>query len=465
MRYLIAIAISVSLAGAAAATASPPTDGTVPAPVTASLSAPVYVLAGGGFGHGVGLSQYGALAQAQAGRGYRDILGFYYPGTRIGPPPLTKVRVLLASGRQRVRVGSAAALTVRDATGTKTQFPAGELVLGADLAPAVDGIPTPLPGPLTFAPAPGATLTLDGKGYRGQLRVSVVDGALQVIDVVGLEAYILGVVPGEMPAEWPAAALEAQAVAARSYALASLVKNRPFDLYADPRSQVYYGVGAESPATTAAVQATRGQVLTYGGKVATAFYYSSSGGRTASSQDVFGLPIPYLLARDDPWDAASPFHRWAPKTYTAAGLAEALGLSSPVVDVQIVQTASGRPASVTLVTRAGVTVPLRAADVRARLGLRSTAFRFGVLQVARPSGPVVAGTPVTVTGVARDVDDARLEKLAANGVWAQTAKVEPTPDGSFAITVRPKATATFRLTAAGLPGPALTVTVTSGAIG
>ena len=110
----------------------------------------------------------------------------------------------------------------------------------------------------------------------------------------------MGVVPGEMPKEWPAAALQAQAVAARSYALASIVKNRDFDLYADPRSQMYYGVAAESPATTAAVQATKGEILTYDGKVATAFYYSSSGGRTASSEDVFGLQLPYLQSRPIP---------------------------------------------------------------------------------------------------------------------------------------------------------------------
>ena len=91
-----------------------------------------------------------------------------------------------------------------------------------------------------------------------------------------------------MPKEWPAAALQAQAVAARSYALASIVKNRDFHLYADPRSQMYYGVAAESPTTTAAVKVTTNQALTYGGKVATAFYYSSSGGRTASSEDVPG---------------------------------------------------------------------------------------------------------------------------------------------------------------------------------
>ena len=159
-------------------------------------------------------------------------------------------------------------------------------------------------------------MTLDGKGFRGELRATTIAKGLQVIDTVALDQYILGVVPGEMPKEWPAAALQAQAVAARSYALASIVKNRDFDLYADPRSQMYYGVAAESPATTAAVKATKGEILTYGGKVATTFYYSSSGGRTASSEDVFGLVLPYLQSRPDPWDAGSPYHRWEPRSFT-----------------------------------------------------------------------------------------------------------------------------------------------------
>src|SRR4029077_5612173 len=186
------------------------------------------------------------------------------------------------------------------------------------------------------------TLTLDGKGYRGELRATATQKTLQVIDVVGLDAYLLGVVAGEMPKEWPPAALQAQAVAARSYALASRVKNRPFDLYSDPRSQVYYGVAAQSPPTTAAVKATAGEILTYGGKVATTFYYSSSGGRTASSEDVFGIVLPYLQSRPDPWDAGSPYHRWEPRSFTAASLAAAFGLSAPVVDVVVVPTVSGR---------------------------------------------------------------------------------------------------------------------------
>ena len=355
--------------------------------------------------------------------------------------------------------------TVRDATGTTTELPAGGVALGSDLEVPVDGVRAALPAPLAFVPGKGAPITLDGKGYRGELRVSSVGGKLQAIDFVGLDAYLLGVVPGEMPKEWQAEALKAQAVAARSYTLAGFVKNRDFDLYADQRSQAYYGVASESPATTAAVKATRGEVLMYGGKVAPGFYYSSSGGRTASSLDVFGVQYPYLQARADPWDAASPFHRWEPKLYTPVTLARAFDLTSPIADVEVVQTPSGRPASVTLMTAAGGKLQLRAADVRARLSLRSTAFRIGVMRIARSSGPITPGSAVTVTGVVRDVDHAMIEKLGATGTWLRTARLAPSADGAFAVVVHPQETATYRLSGAGLPGPALTVTVTSGATG
>lgn len=460
MRHTLVPLLALVLATAATG-ANTPGPSTADAPAT-PLSAPVYVLSGGGYGHGVGLNQYGALGQAKANRTYQDILAFYYPGTTLTKAALTTVRVLLADGRPSVKIGSVAAFTVTDATGATTPLPAGEVVLKPDLKVVVAGKPKALPGPLTFAPAKGATLTLDGKGYRGTLRATTIAKGLQIVDTVPLDEYILGVVPGEMPKEWPAAALQAQAVAARSYALASIVKNRDFDLYADPRSQMYYGVAAESPTTTAAVKATKSLVLTYGGKVATAFYYSSSGGRTASSEDVFGLALPYLQSRPDPWDTGSPYHRWEPRSFTAATLAAAFGVSAPVVDVVVVPTVSGRPASVTLVKKTGEKILLKAADVRARLGLRSTAFKLGVLRVARPPAAAAAGKPVAVSGLARDVQSPLLQKLAANGAWVPSVKVAPDGDGSFVVTVRPKITATYRLTADGQVGPALTITVPAG---
>lgn len=460
MRHLILLATTLSLLPAVAS-AAPPAQ-----PVAAAmLATPAFVLTGGGYGHGVGMSQYGAFAQAQAGRSYRDILAFYYQGSEIGKAPLTKVRVLVASGRRSVRIGSTVPFRVRDATAAVADLPAGEIVVTPDLKVTVDGVQAPLTGPLTFRPGKGAPLLADGKGYRGDLRVSVVDGALQVVDHVGLDAYLLGVVPGEVPKEWPAEALKAQAVAARSYALASLVKGRSWDLYADVRSQVYYGVEREDPATSGAVKATRGEVLTYAGKVVTAFYYSSSGGRTAASADVFGVPVAYLQSVDDPWDDVSPFHRWQPRAFTAAALGKAFGLTSPVTDVSAVQTASGRPASVLLTLRNGTTVQLRAADVRARLELRSTAFRLGVLRFARPGAPTTPGTTVQLSGIARDVEGAVLEKLGANGAWALSARLAPGPDGTFTVTVRPMRTSTYRLSADGLPGPALTLTVLAGTTG
>ncbi len=133
-----------------------------------------------------------------------------------------------------------------------------------------------------------------------------------MINRVGLEDYLRGVVPYEMPASWPDDALRAQAVAARSYALASGIEGDGYSLYDDTRSQVYGGVVAEEAATTKAVAKTKAKVVTYKGKVAQTFFYSTSGGRTESSQYGFGggESRPYLKSVDDPFDDISPYHDW-----------------------------------------------------------------------------------------------------------------------------------------------------------
>ena len=131
--------------------------------------------------------------------------------------------------------------------------------------------------------------------------------ALQVVNAVGLEAYVEGVVAAEMPSNWPAAALEAQAVAARSYALANLADTdaSTFDLYSDTRSQVYGGIAAETPATTRPSTRPRTRSCSTQGKVATRYFSSSSGGRTVSAAEAIGTrsrissrsPIPTTRSR------------------------------------------------------------------------------------------------------------------------------------------------------------------------
>jgi stage II sporulation protein D len=453
MRHpLLPIALTAAVTALAAATAH--------AGPVASPGQPTFVLAGGGWGHGVGMSQWGAYGQALEGRTHEEILAVYYQGTTLEQMTPRSVRVLVAPGARTLLVRSTVPYRIRDSVGASYGLPAGELVLDSALEPDLDGMPTPLVSPVTILPGAGAPLGLGTKTYRGRLTVSSDGAKLQAVNVVGLEQYLQGVVPGEMPKSWPAAALAAQAVAARTYALVSLVKSKPYDLYPDVRSQVYYGAGAESAATTAAVRATRGQVLVFGGKPAQTLYFSSSGGRTRSAVDVYGNDFPYLRAVDDPWDAVpgNPNYRWQPITLTAKRLAAALKLGSPAADVVTTLGGDGRPASVTLTTLQGAQRTVSARDLRSLLGLRSTSFRLGVLRLAQPAA-AVAGDPVPLEGVARNVEGPQLERLGPDGAWTRARKLAPRPDGSFRVIVRPTTTTTYRLSGGGVAGPAVTVTV------
>ncbi len=128
---------------------------------------------------------------------------------------------------------------------------------------------------------------------------------------LALETYVRGVVSAEMPASWPLAALEAQAVASRTYALTAHAGGSRFDVYADTRSQVYRGVAAQTPQTDAAIAATAGQVLTYEGRPAITYFFASSGGRTENVQNAFpgSQPEPWLRGVVDPFDRG-PLHSW-----------------------------------------------------------------------------------------------------------------------------------------------------------
>jgi stage II sporulation protein D len=279
------------------------------------------------------------------------------------------------------------------------------------------------------------------------------------VNVVALESYLLGVVPGEMPKDWPLDALKAQAVAARTYAIANLVTGRSFDLYSDARSQLYYGADAEAPGPTRAVTETRGQVLSYGGAPAQTFYFSSSGGRTLSALDAFGEDLPYLVSVADPWDVLSPNHRWDTQVMTGPALGRKLGLKGAVTDVAYEPGAPGAPASLRLSTSSGAVADERLSDLRNRLGLKSLEFRLGVLRLDPP--PQAAGPAATVrlTGVARDVPEPTLERRTPEGDWVSVARIAETGDGTFAVKIRAGTATAYRLTAGGVPGPPVTLRI------
>jgi len=230
----------------------------------------------------------------------------------------TPVRVSILRHQLQTVVSSDGGLTVRppDAgSGSPYVAPAITTVLdirpkngGLLLAGAIQAGPT-----IVVTPAAGNTLTIDGDRYHGAAIVqSDVDGTLDVINVVDLEQYLYGVVGSEMEPSWPPEALQAQAIVARTYAVAHLGTREwlGYDLYAGELDQAYKGMQAEAPSVIAAVDATRGTVLVYGSELVHAYYSSCDGGYT-SDGEALEDPQPYLRATPDKFCAYSPDDRWS----------------------------------------------------------------------------------------------------------------------------------------------------------
>lgn len=149
---------------------------------------------------------------------------------------------------------------------------------------------------VVIKPKPTAFISTKGKWYRGDFMVYNKEGSLNIINHVDIEDYIRGVVPSEMPSGWNYEAHKAQAIAARSYALANLGKraSHGYDLKDTPEDQAYGGASAECSRTNKAVSETKGIVLIYNLKIIPAYYSASAGGRSASSAEVWTKDIPYL---------------------------------------------------------------------------------------------------------------------------------------------------------------------------
>ncbi|MBA3364684.1 MAG: SpoIID/LytB domain-containing protein [Actinobacteria bacterium] len=438
--------LTIGAASALVLTAGAPASMTRAADEPAVGSGPTFVFTGRGWGHGVGMSQYGALGFARRGTPYSRILSHYYPGTELSRASTAQVRVLLAEGRSSVKLSSAAAFRVRDASAKIHRLDPGEYQLGPGLKLKVKGArkATALPGPLAFLP--GDMPLHFGRPYRGWLQVASNGRKLSVVNTVGLEAYLYGVVPDEVPDTWPAEALKAQAVAARSYAMATRKIGGPFDLYADTRSQVYGGVDAESFPTTAAVDATAGRVLNYRGRPAVTYFFSTSGGRTAAIQDAWpgARPVPYLVSVADPYDSLSPHHRWGPLSFSAKPLLRRLKVPGQLLDLKATPNPSGRITSVTAVSTLG-SLSIPAGDVRRLLDLRSTWFRVGVLSLTRPAAPAVHGSAVRVSGIARGLPGVTLQQRVSGSVWEPASRIKPASDGTFSVSVKPQAGSEYRL--------------------
>jgi stage II sporulation protein D len=415
-----------------------------------------FVLKGRGWGHGIGMSQYGAQGFAQHGRSYQRILRHYYPGTTFDTRSSTMMRVLLAPGRSSVRIGSGMPFATRSGANLGAGTWRATATAGGKLKLVMGGSTRTFAGSKTFVSG-GDFLELNGASYRGKIVLRVSGSRVWALNILGIDNYVRGVIAREMPSSWEQPALRAQAVAARSYALAGGGKcsfpGMGTVFCPDTRDQVYGGVNAETPATSLAVDKTAGKVLVSRGHVASTFFFSTSGGKTASVSDEWGSPqndYPYLKSVSDPFDSSSPHHRWGPMdaeddcpnagrdcVWRGSAMRRALGLPA-LTDLTVSRNSSSRVATVHVNHGAA---SFTGAAFRSRLGLRSTWFTIGVLRLTG-AATINKGQKVTLVALVRNLGSATLQrKRSGESAWTTVRSVK----GRASISARPKVTTFFRL--------------------
>jgi stage II sporulation protein D len=445
-----------------------------------------YRIEGGGYGHGIGMSQYGAHGYALHGWTAEQIIRHYFTGTVVAPRPSdgpTDVRVLLQSHLKpaRLQMVSAGVVTqgvatldlaagdivelrktgaflvvTRVRTGVKNQILSGASRADAVIVPQVDG------GVRTL-------FTADNRHangtYRGTFTGHLFSDGVSIVNTVPFESYLRGVVPWESPSGWPAAALEAQAIAARSYALRGIRTTYSwFDLYSDTQSQMYGGIDAERETSDAAVTATANlvaRVKSASGEVAQTFFFSTSPGRTAGNNEVWGSsPYSYLRSVASPYETDSPYMVWKGsdvKRYTPRQFGAALGYATTFRGVSNTNWPSGYAKDVTIRT-SGNSARISGSTLQSRLGLRSSYFNIRYLSIVGPNS-MRPGAYMKLTGriptrgvttllLRRDgkTRGFRLRPVGALGTWTIRVRATPSP-------------LTATLTRSHLLGPRVTVAV------
>ena len=350
------------------------------------------------------MSQYGARGRALAGEDAATILAHYYEGTTMGSiATTTPIRVLVLShwgATPTAPLRLYGRTTAWSIDGVAKVFPVDSMLrVFPTTTSTTAGVHTtwrirvnaPSGTVLYDAPKPATLVVRGATGssqlqvyskpstydrYRGVLRIitSSVAPTVTVVNEVRLELYLAGVVPAEMPSTWPAEALKAQAIAARSYAARRL---RPgvsyYDVTDDSTSQVYRGVLGEKAATNALVKTTAGMVLKSGSSIANTLFHSTGGGATENNENVYvsatgaivAGPVSYLRGSPDrapdgtSFDGAAPYATWHTVTYSRAALSAIFATDArtnvgtlTVLDLRD-QGVSGRYRSVTLIGTAG----------------------------------------------------------------------------------------------------------------
>ena len=399
----------------------------------------IFQLEGHGYGHGRGMSQWGAQGAATLGIRHAEILAFYYPGTTLSPGNDAR------SLKVHITGDNDGDLEVRPATGLRVAAGGDWSVLPKRLkgghvslwrvVPASGGRlrlqgysggawhnrkvhrKGAVPGPIALRgtkPSSTVRVVISGseeRDYRGQAMAYRNGSSLRVVNRVKMRDYLRSVVPSESFPSWAPAALESQSVAARTYALwrARYVPLGYADICDTTACQVYHGARRtngrgvvnrvwETPSTTAAIRATEGKYLTYGGAPALTEFSASNGGFSTNGNK------PYLIAKADPWDGvvANNAHRWkfnlkastVNRGYPEIGKIQALRVTKRDGNGDW----GGRVLQVRLIgsTR---TITVVGTSFASRMGLRHSWWRSALAPVPTPTPTPLPTPSPTVTPV------------------------------------------------------------------
>lgn len=279
-------------------------------------------------------------------------------------------------------------------------------------------------------------LKFNGKTYRGAFMITQRGGLLNVLDV---EQYLCGVLPAEVGASWPAQALRAQAICARTYVLKQSMNRteKGYDVVDTDADQVYKGAGVETQKTNQAVSSTNGEILTYGKEIAYTYFHSDSGGHTADISDVWGQKLPYLTGVPEIVNYKSPVASWTakiPSSKIQSAIKKITGADiGTITEIQVSEVdQGGRANKMTFIGTKG-TKTIRASQFRTNVDprtLKSTMFTpsggaFSVNNTTTPSGLVSRQQNAKSSSQSLTFEEEQgLARMTAEGVFTTTELID-----------------------------------------
>lgn len=351
---------------------------------TAEAASSNITFQGKGNGHGVGMSQWGAKGMADKKYKYDAILKHYYSGVKIETKNTSKqkVRVLIGKGVSKAPIAATTDYVIKDTKGkTIVKMKAGKVATISyskgkyHIYSSAHKKTFYSSNALYVTPANAGAARYKNLRYDGQLFMYQSKGKMYVVNHVLMEDYVAGVLPYEMYASWPAEALKAQSVAARTYSMKRVGAKGYWDVDDTITYQVYKGKSDSEKRMKQLTKETAGKVITYGGKYIDALFYSSSGGYTNSAQYVWSNAVPYLKGKSDPHDTSDFTKKGWSYTISKKQLGKAYGIGT-VRSIKVLKTADKRPVTLKI-TGTSKTITVSAHSLRSKLGgpkVKSTYF-------------------------------------------------------------------------------------------